>query len=174
MSLLGKTALVTGAAGGLGLAIARALHAAGANVMVCDINPERAEATLRIAAENGTPIESVHPVDLTKPDDVRRYVDMAASRFGKADVLVNAGAIEPRMAPVGEMDFDYTMLPKEKPPAWPDIVPNRRRLGRFVYEGMVDVMRGISPHVSIGRVKKKGNFYDTWFVLVRYEAPPAS
>jgi hypothetical protein len=67
----------------------------------------------------------------------------------------------------GEVDIDYTMLPKEKASAWPTIVPNSERLGRFVYEGMVDVMHGISSHVSIGRARKKHGWMDAWFVLVR-------
>lgn len=67
----------------------------------------------------------------------------------------------------GEVDIDYTMVPKEKPATWPEVVPNSARLGRFVYYGMIDVMRGISTHVSIGRAKKKGKFMDAWFVLVR-------
>jgi hypothetical protein len=78
-----------------------------------------------------------------------------------------------RSSEVGEVEFDYTLIPKEKPAEWPDIVPNRARLGRFVYEGMVDVMRGISPHVSLGRAKKRGRWLDTWFVLVREDARPA-
>jgi hypothetical protein len=70
-------------------------------------------------------------------------------------------------ADAGEVDIDYTMLPKDKPAAWPAIVPNSARLGRFVYDGMVDVMRGISSHVSIGRARKKAGWMDAWFVLVR-------
>ena len=67
----------------------------------------------------------------------------------------------------GEVDIDYTMAPSEKPSEWPEIVPNSARLGRFVYHGMVDVMRGISTHVSIGRARKKQGWMDAWFVLVR-------
>jgi hypothetical protein len=77
----------------------------------------------------------------------------------------------------GEVDIDYTMLPKEKPDAWPAIMPNSARLGRFVYYGMVDVMHGISSHVSIGRAKKKHGWMDAWFVLVREDLadpPPSS
>ncbi len=74
---------------------------------------------------------------------------------------------------LGEVDIDYTVVPKEKPGEWPAIVTNHARLGRFVYEGMVDVMRGLSPHVSIGRAKKQGRWMDAWFVLVREEATAA-
>ncbi len=66
-----------------------------------------------------------------------------------------------------EVDIDYTMIPKEKPQAWPPIVPNSVRLGRFVYYGMIDVMRGISSHVSIGRARKSHGWMDAWFVLIR-------
>jgi hypothetical protein len=73
----------------------------------------------------------------------------------------------------GEVDIDYTMLPPGKVEGWPTIVPQSARLGRFIYEGMVDVMRGISSHVTIGRAKKKQGWMDAWFVLVR-EDPAAS
>jgi hypothetical protein len=69
----------------------------------------------------------------------------------------------------GEVDIDYTMSPREKPDAWPPIASNRARLGRFVYGGMVDVMRGLSTHVSIGRARKKSDWLDTWFILVRQD-----
>jgi hypothetical protein len=74
----------------------------------------------------------------------------------------------------GEVDIDYTMVPTEKPADWPEIVPNSNRLGRFVYDGMIDVMRGISTHVSIGRARKKHGWMDAWFVLVREDPQPAS
>ena len=77
-------------------------------------------------------------------------------------------------ADAGEVDIDYTMLPKEKADAWPAIVANSERLGRFVYDGMVDVMRGLSSHVSIGRARKKGAWMDAWFVLVREDPKVAS
>jgi hypothetical protein len=73
----------------------------------------------------------------------------------------------------GEVDIDYTMIPKEKPDLWPKVIPNSKRLGRFVYDGMIDVMRGISTHVSIGRAKKKSGWMDAWFVLVREDPTPA-
>ncbi len=70
----------------------------------------------------------------------------------------------------GEVDILYTEVPTQKPGTWPPVLPNEARLGRFVYAGMVDVMRGISPHVSIGRAKKQGRWMDNWFVLVREDA----
>jgi hypothetical protein len=75
----------------------------------------------------------------------------------------------------GEVDLDYTMPVKEKPDAWPPLAPNSTRLGRFVFYGMIDVMRGVSSHVSIGRARKSHGWMDAWFVLVRRDPPaPAS
>jgi hypothetical protein len=70
----------------------------------------------------------------------------------------------------GEIDIDYKMLPKERVATWPEILPNSARLGSLVYEGMVDHMRGISNHVSIGRAEKGGKMMDAWFVLCREPA----
>jgi hypothetical protein len=73
----------------------------------------------------------------------------------------------------GEVDIDYTRLPPAKPDAWPEILPNDARLSRFVYNGLIDRMRGISSHVSIGRGYKGGKAMDAWFVLCREDPKPA-
>ena len=67
----------------------------------------------------------------------------------------------------GELDIDYTKIPASKPESWPAIVPNETRLGRFIYAGMIDVMRGISQHVSIGRAFRGGKWTENYFVLCR-------
>ena len=80
---------------------------------------------------------------------------------------------EGRDATDGEIDIDYRKVPTAKPDSWPEIIPNEAKLGRFVYAGMVDVMRGLSDHVSIGRAMKGGKWMDAWFVLVREDSPSA-
>jgi hypothetical protein len=67
----------------------------------------------------------------------------------------------------GEVAIDYTKIPSQKPASWPPILPNEAKLGRLVYAGMVDMMRGLSSHVTIGRAFKKGESMDAWFVLCR-------
>ncbi len=67
----------------------------------------------------------------------------------------------------GEVDLDYTMTPGETLASWGAVRSNAGGISHFVYHGMVDVMRGLSSHVTVGRLKKKGQWLDNWFVLVR-------
>jgi hypothetical protein len=66
----------------------------------------------------------------------------------------------------GEVWIDYRDLPNERPDEWPKIINNKARLGRFVYHGMIDRLRRVSEHCTIGRAYK-GEPMDAWFVLVR-------
>lgn len=69
----------------------------------------------------------------------------------------------------GEYWIDYRDLPPERPDEWPNIISNKARLGRFVYHGMVDRLRRVSAHCTIGRAFKDGPM-DAWFVLVRRDS----
>ena len=69
----------------------------------------------------------------------------------------------------GEVVIDYRKLPPRKPAHWPPILSNKARLSIVVYNGMEDVMRRVSSHVSIGRATKGGKLLDNWFVLCRQE-----
>lgn len=83
--LTGKAALVTGASGGIGAEIARALHAQGA---VVALSGTRREALDALAAELG---ERVHvlPADLSQADEAAKLIADAEAAMGKVDVLVN-------------------------------------------------------------------------------------
>lgn len=70
----------------------------------------------------------------------------------------------------GELAIDYTKLPSAKPDAWPEIVPNGGLIGSLVYGNMIDYLRRLSSHVSIGRAYKHGKPTDNWFALVRRDA----
>jgi len=74
----------------------------------------------------------------------------------------------------GELVIDYRKTPKAKVASWPEILPNSKKLGFLVYEGMVDYMRALSQHVSIGRAEKGGKMMDAYFVLVREDRATAS
>jgi len=86
-----------------------------------------------------------------------------AALTGPGYFVVRAGEGEHE----GELEIDYTKLPKGKPASWPKIAPNEGILPGLVYGGMIDYLRGISTHVSIGRAWKGGKPMDAWFALVR-------
>ena len=87
--LTGKSALVTGASGGIGAAIARALHGAGAAVALSGTRTEPLEA---LAAELGDRAH-VLPCDLSDPAAVEALPKQASAAMGAVDVLVNNAGI---------------------------------------------------------------------------------
>jgi len=109
--LADKVALVTGIGAGIGRGCALMFARHGATVIGCDINPTTAQATVEAARKEGLRIDSVHPCDLTKPSEVRRYIEYAASRHDRIDVLVNAAAIPPHMARTADMDYETQWAP---------------------------------------------------------------
>lgn len=87
--LTGKSALVTGASGGIGADIARVLHAAGATVGLSGTRVEPLEA---LAAELGSRAH-VLPCNLSNPEDVEGLVKRATEAMGAVDILVNNAGI---------------------------------------------------------------------------------
>ena len=87
--LAGKVAIVTGAAGGIGLACCRALVGEGANVVVADLDGAAAEA---LARELGTTCVGIG-ADVANTDDAQRLVETAVATFGRLDVLVTCAGI---------------------------------------------------------------------------------
>ena len=106
--LTGKTALITGAGGGIGEATAEVFLEQGASVALVDANAEDLETVRRTLAETGGRPEAVLavPTDITDEDDVRRCVGAVVDRFSGLDVLVNVAGVR---VPPG----DVTELPLE-------------------------------------------------------------
>lgn len=67
----------------------------------------------------------------------------------------------------GELLVDYNLVPPAHPPEWPEIRSNESGLSRFVYGFMIDRLRGVSKHVTIGSAARKGKDLGSWFVLCR-------
>jgi 3-oxoacyl-[acyl-carrier protein] reductase len=92
LKLIGKVALVTGAAQGIGKAVALLLARHGADIVVSDINLEKAEETAK-------EIESIGPkamaikVNVASLNDVERMVEAVLKKFGKIDILINNAGI---------------------------------------------------------------------------------
>lgn len=92
----GKSAIVTGGSSGLGLAIARALVKAGANVAIVARTPDKlAAACAEFQSASGGRIESI-AADITRRDDVERMVASAIEHFGQLDLLVNCAGSSAR------------------------------------------------------------------------------
>lgn len=102
MKLEGKVAIVTGAASGMGKAIAEGYAVEGAKVVVSDMNLEAATAVAEgIKAAGGEAIAI--QTNVTSEEDVKRLFDETKTAFGKLDILVNNAGIMDGMEPVGDI-----------------------------------------------------------------------
>ncbi|TDN59237.1 SDR family oxidoreductase [Paraburkholderia sp. BL10I2N1] len=102
LDLRGKTALVTGAAQGIGEAIAIRLAEAGSAVVICDINGERAEQTAQSIRDTGAQAIAIR-ADVARVADTQTAINAAVETFGSIDILVNNAAL---VAPSPVMEID--------------------------------------------------------------------
>ena len=129
-ALNGRTAIVTGASSGIGLATARALVGEGARVALGARRTQRLE---EISAELGDG-HLVHPLDVTDPDSSRAFVDAAAAELGKLDILVNNAGLALGRTEIGDgSDEDDAIM-------WETNVA-----------GLVRMTRLVLPHMEDGR-----------------------
>ena len=106
MRLDSKTALITGAARGIGLAFAKAYVTEGARVAIADIDIDRAETA---AAEIGSAAIAV-PLDVTDQASIDACVDRTVAELGQIDILINNAALF-TAAPLVEIDrADYARV----------------------------------------------------------------
>ncbi|MDE2361582.1 MAG: SDR family oxidoreductase [Hyphomicrobiales bacterium] len=109
MRLQGKTAVVTGGAGNIGLAAAQRFLAEGARVLIVDRGEDRVNEALRQLASN-----DVHGLsaDVTDGDDTARYAAEAQRLFGQTDIFFNNAGIAGAVAPITaypDAEFDRVM-----------------------------------------------------------------
>jgi len=149
--LTGRVALVTGGTRGLGLAIARAFSAAGADLVVAS---RTADACADIAAElrSGGGRALGHPCHVGRWDDLTALVEAAYDEFGRVDVLVNNAGMSPlysSLADVTEELFDKVIAVNLKGPF---------RLSALVGERMANGDGGSIINVSsTGAVRPTGD-----------------
>lgn len=108
--LHGRVALVTGAARGIGEAIASRLAEAGAEVMLADLDLEAVRATASRLTERGATVAATR-ADVFQVADVRALVAQTVAAFGRLDILVNNAGIFP-FAPalrMTERDWDHVL-----------------------------------------------------------------
>jgi NAD(P)-dependent dehydrogenase (short-subunit alcohol dehydrogenase family) len=139
-SLEGKAAVVTGAAGGIGRWLAAGLGAAGASVLVTDLDGNGLDDLAEALAAAGMEV-SAFPCDLGEADASQRIVEAAVDRLGGLDVLVNNAAVNRRM-PILEMD----------PETWDLITTIDLKVPYFLSQAAARMMRdrggGSIVHVS--------------------------
>jgi NAD(P)-dependent dehydrogenase (short-subunit alcohol dehydrogenase family) len=102
MTLDGRTALVTGAARGIGLAITERLIREGAKVLIADLDG----AAAKTAADRFGDRAAALVADVTKPDHVDRIVREPVDRWGRLDIVVNNAGITGRSFPIHELTDD--------------------------------------------------------------------
>ena len=159
---------------GLTRAAQAVLHDAAKGVRKCvldDLVPhERGEMSAVVhEGKNSLPLFSRFAKVFCRPKPGAREL-WGYNRSGAlVQTSVGPGYFVAYEGPGDEVLIDYTRLPEYVPPGWPGLLPNEARLGRFVYAGMVDAVRAVSTHVSVGRAIRYGELQDTWFVLCRID-----
>jgi 3-oxoacyl-[acyl-carrier protein] reductase len=105
--LAGRTALVTGAARGIGLAIAGALASRGAGVALLDVDPVALKEAARLVGKDALPIKA----DVSRPDETQRAVKTAVAHFGGLEILVNNAGVCPLTPPdeITEAEWDQVL-----------------------------------------------------------------
>jgi len=101
----GRTALVTGAASGIGLATARRLGEGGARVVIADYNAEGAASAAAALRDESVEASAV-TVDVTDPASVEAAVRFAQDTYGALHLAVNNAGIGGESAPTGDYDID--------------------------------------------------------------------
>jgi 2-dehydro-3-deoxy-L-rhamnonate dehydrogenase (NAD+) len=104
--LNGQTAIVTGAAGGIGEIIARRLASAGATIVIADLNLDAAEA---VAAQLPNDSFALR-LDVTSSESCNEFAAGVLARTGRIDILVNNAGVAGKAAPVWEQtDADWAL-----------------------------------------------------------------
>lgn len=108
-SLRGKVAVVTGASSGLGVAFARALAEAGADVVLAARRVDRLKETALLVEQAGQRALPVQ-LDVANPAEAKAVVDAAVREFGRVDILVNNAGIGTAVPALRETPEQFTQV----------------------------------------------------------------
>jgi 3-oxoacyl-[acyl-carrier protein] reductase len=138
VNLAGRTAIITGASKGIGLAVATRFAASGAEVAIIARGREALDNAVKIIAESGRSRIAAIQADVAVDADLRRAYDEAMTQFGKVDIVVNnagtsrTGAFEEITDEVWREDFDQKLFAAIRLTrlVWPQL--KERRWGRVI------------------------------------------
>lgn len=152
--------LVTGAANGLGAAIAIGYAAAGARVVAADVDTEGlARTKARIDAAQGPGRVVTVRADMTREDEVQGIVDAALRAFGGFDVVVNNAGTGPHI-----VRPNYITVPLK---SWDVPVDKWRRIIEINAIGPFILSRAAVPHLVERRWGRIVNVSTTWETMLR-------
>ena len=141
--LAAKTAIITGAAGGIGACVARAFASAGAAVMLADIRADAAAELARTLRQQGHWALSAG-VDITNPDSARHMAAAAAAGLGQIDILVSCAGIDAPPGCAWELDDQHwrRVIEADLSGSWwcaKAVIPHMisRGTGRIIFIGSV-------------------------------------
>jgi hypothetical protein len=100
--------------------------------------------------------------------DARKPGELWGFNHQTMSIVTGPGYFVARQDPARpEILIDYTAVPPRAPDGWPAVRRNENGLSQFVYGYMIDTLRRVSEHVTIGSAARKGRDMGSWFVLVR-------
>lgn len=155
------TALVTGAAGGIGFAVTRRLIQDGYRVLAIDILPEQSERVTQQFAPLGS--DTVYlSGDITSGEDRQRALEQALSLTGRLDLLVNVAGISPRvradLLDMSEESYDRVMAVNTKGPFFLSQMAARQMLSQPPQEGRRGTMVNISSMSAYTSSVNRGEY----------------
>lgn len=166
--LRGRVALVTGASGGIGAGLARALGAAGCDVAVhYSGNVEAATKTAESVRSTGARAITV-PADLADPSAASQLVARVREQLGDIDVLVPSAGVSGRVSSLDEVDLDLWQRTLAINLTAPfqlacDVLPGmaERGFGRILFVSSVAAFTGgiVGPHYAASKSGLHGMLY---------------
>jgi NAD(P)-dependent dehydrogenase (short-subunit alcohol dehydrogenase family) len=149
--LTGRVAVITGGAGLLGKGYCRTLAAAGAHIVIADIEGEAATSLAQEITREGGVEALGFPADVANPDSVKEMIAQTLDRFGRVDILVNNAALDPKFDAehVGQHTNCFEDFPFD---AWQEAlavnVTGMFLCAQAVSRPMMEAKRGVIVNVS--------------------------
>ncbi len=123
---------------------------------------------VRHIGKNSLPVFTRFEKRFCRPQQKKEREELMGYNWGGAQPLIGPGYfIAYYNDKTKEVDIDYRVVPETKPADWPEIRDNNSGLSKLVFGNMVDSLRKVSQHITIGSAARNGKPLGSWFVLCR-------